>query len=60
MQSVSFVDIITPFFNVYHVVVHKPSDLLCIESFQLWSETHLHHILNFIITSKSSSTQGYF
>ena len=49
-----------PFFNAYHVVVHKPSDLLCIESFQLRSKTWLHHILNFIITGKSVSTQGYF
>jgi hypothetical protein len=54
VQSVSFLIIITPSSNTPCVAVHKPSDSVCKESFQLWLKPHMHCILNFIITGKSS------
>jgi hypothetical protein len=31
MESASFLNIVTPFFNAYCVAVHKPSDPICEE-----------------------------
>jgi len=45
--------------NAHGVAVRKPSDLICEESFRLWSKPRIHHILNCNITGISSSTQGF-
>ena len=48
MQSVSYLNIITPLFNAYCAAVHKTSDPICEES---CDQSHvMHHILNFITT----------
>jgi len=59
VQSVSFLIIITPSSSAPCVVVHKPSNSICEESFQLWSKAHMHCVLNFIIPGKSSAMQGF-
>lgn len=44
----------SPFSNASCVAVHNPSDSICEESFQVWLKPHMHCVLNFIITGKSS------
>jgi hypothetical protein len=43
---------IQPFLNAYYVAVHKASDLVWEENFQLLLKPHLYCILNFIISGK--------
>ena len=51
MRSLSFLDTITPFFNICYVAVQKvpnPSDPICEERFRLWARPRIPRLRNFI------------
>jgi len=60
MQTVSFLNITSPFFKAYCVAVHKCFDPTFKEGIQLLSEPYMQNVLHSIATNKSSSMQGFF
>ena len=60
MQRVSFLSKTSPFLQHTHcAAIHKFSDRICQESFQLWSKPHMHRVINFTTNGKSSCMQGF-